>query len=146
MAAKVKHNGRTTDRVPAPNDDLEAVFAEAERKASERDGVSLTVGGRTFELWPSRLTHAQKMGLYQRSGMTIEGAVAAVQSAPLEALSTLVAASMFQTTGNHQDLTGVAAWLTNVLEESDDDVGVVWATLSHDEAVAADPLERSDIS
>jgi hypothetical protein len=137
----VIHNGRVTDRTAGPNDDLEAVFAEAEAKAVERDGLALEIAGRTFEVWPARFTHRQKMKIHSLAGMTVEGAAGNLESAPLEAMATLVLASMAQTSGRYPSLDGIEAWLRQVVTEaSGDEVPVGWRTLRFDEAVESDPL------
>jgi hypothetical protein len=142
----VKHSGRTTERVSGINDDLEAVFAEAATKAAERDGFAVRVCDRRFEVWPSRFTYRQKMRIHDHAGMTIEAATAMRGSAPIEALATFIFASMFYESGVTPKMDGIVAWLTSVIEASDEDVPVEWIELPFDEAADADPLEPCENS
>jgi len=102
-------------------DALAEVFAEAAARARERDGMRITVTdgdvNRQFDLWPSRLTYAERQKLRAHTGVTPVDVGMAMHAGggSIEMIAAIVAMSVYQTSGVLSDMDGVTAWLEGAL-------------------------------
>lgn len=138
----VEHKGRVTTPGPDADADLLAVFAEAEAKAHEHDGLRFVVDDgterRTFDLWASRLTFAERRRIQKHTGFSVLDVQMAMASGegPIEAMAAIVAMSMFQRSGKLPPMSGITAWLEQVLYSDAGEVDV--------EPVPFDPSDPED--
>lgn len=123
MAKQDRGPGRTTaaKRAPRPtgdNADLLDLFAEAKAKATERNGVRITIGEKTLELWPSRVEYRDRQRMAVHTGLTPNDATMMLASGQgsIEAIAAVVAMAMYQTyEGVLPDMDGVVAWVEDEL-------------------------------
>ena len=125
--AKAKGSGRTTPRKQAPrptgdNADLLDLFAEAEAKATERNGVRIRIGDKTLDFWPSRVDYRDRQRMAAHTGLTPNDAtmMLASGSGSIEAIAAVFAMAMFQNyEGVLPEMNGVVAWVEHELLERD---------------------------
>lgn len=154
--ANKKSTARTTPKKPTrptgDNSDLFEVFAEAKRKAVERDGMRITIEGdrkRVFELWPSRFTYEERRRLGQHTGLTPSGAAMMLAGGEggIESIAAVIAMAIFQADGVMSPMDGLLAWLEDALfnhATEDDSIPMEVEQLAFDDPEADASEEGND--
>ena len=125
--SKGTKKGRTTPRKQAArptgdNADLLDLFAEAEAKAQERNGLEIILAGKRFELWSAQMSYRQRQQCWQHTGLTPTDAAAMLHggSGSIEAIAAVIAMSMFQMYEVFPDMDGVVSWVEQSLFDFED--------------------------